>query len=94
MKFGKRPQEPQPSPASRGTSAGAQAQPPRWKKAEREIADLRKRVSLLENEVQELRQLNKRLAEVTDVVAEILLPAAQRDDDRLQELLARYETNL
>jgi hypothetical protein len=94
MKFGKHPQKPQPVPASEGTSGGAQEQAPRWKKAQREIADLRKRVTLLENEVQELRQLNKRLAEVTDVVAEILLPAAQRDDSRLQELLARYERDL
>jgi septation ring formation regulator EzrA len=94
MKFGKQSQESEPPPATQGRPGGGQGQAPRWKKAQREIADLRKRVTLLESELQEVRQLNKRLAEVTDVVAEILLPAAQRDEERLRELLARYESNL
>ncbi|MGH3434036.1 MAG: DUF6752 domain-containing protein, partial [Thermocrispum sp.] len=53
--------------------------PPPWKKEQqrtrREISALRQRVEELEKEVQECRQLNKRLAEITDVVAEVLLPA-------------------
>jgi SAM-dependent methyltransferase len=45
--------------------------------------------------VQENRQLNRRIAELTDVVAELLVPLADRDDQRAHELLASYrETTL
>lgn len=90
MRLLRRKSEPTP-PAQQ---AQPQGQAPRWKKAQREIAQLRRRVTLLEQEVQELRQLNKRVAEVTDVVAEVLLPAEHRDEDRLREILARYESSL
>lgn len=56
--------------------------------------DLRWRVRALEAEVQECRQLNLRLAELTDLVTELLLPAVQRDEERLAELLARYHESL
>jgi len=59
-----------------------------------EIRMLRERVADLEAEMQECRQLNRRLAEITDVVAEVLLPAEQRDEDRLRTLLTKYETTL
>ena len=68
--------------------------PPRWQQAQKDIAALRRRVTALEEELQETRQLNKRLAELADVVAEVLLPAEQRDENRLQELLAKYESRL
>ena len=77
-----------------GPKQGPQDGPPRWRKAQREIEALRARVARLEAEVQECRQLNKRLAEVTDVVAEVLLPAEQRDEERLRALLANYERTL
>lgn len=67
---------------------------PRWQQAQKDIAALRRRVTALEEELQETRQLNKRLAEIADVVAEVLLPAEQRDENRLQELLAKYESRL
>jgi hypothetical protein len=38
--------------------------------------------------------MNKRLAEITDVVAEVLLPAEQRDEERMRDLLARYEETI
>lgn len=56
--------------------------------------DLRRRIATLEDEVQELRALNLRLAELTDIVTELLLPVAQRDDERLQALLSRYQKSL
>lgn len=68
--------------------------PPRWKRAMAEIKTLRERVADLEQEMQECRQLNRRLAEITDVVAEVLLPAGQRDEERLRTLLTKYETTL
>lgn len=55
---------------------------------------LRERVTVLEREVQECRQLNLRLAELTDVVQELLLPVAQRDEERLSELLEKYSRGL
>jgi hypothetical protein len=58
-----------------------------------EIHALRERVEVLEREVQESRVLNQRLAELTDVVSEVLVPAADRDDKKLAKLLATYNTD-
>jgi hypothetical protein len=55
-----------------------------------ELRTLRGRVERLEREVQESRRLHQRLAELTDVVTEILVPAADRQDDRIRELLEKY----
>ncbi len=55
-----------------------------------QIRALQERIANLEAEVQETRRLNRHVAEVTDVVQEVLLPAANRDDDRLREVLDRY----
>ena len=40
--------------------------------------------------MQECRQLNLRLAELTDVVQELLLPVAQRDEQKIGEALEKY----
>ena len=55
---------------------------------------LEQRIRDLEAEVQECRQVNLRLAELMDVVAELLLPVAQQDPERVQELLARYHASV
>ena len=52
--------------------------------------NLEKRVAALEEAVQENRALNVRLAELTDVVTELLLPVAARDEEKLEELLGKY----
>lgn len=65
--------------------AGAQAE---------SLEALRTRVAVLEDEVQECRQLNLRLAELTDVVQELLLPVAARDEERLAALLEKYSRSL
>jgi hypothetical protein len=57
-------------------------------------AGLRARVVALEAEVQENRQLHRRLAELTDVVSELLLPVADRDEERVAEALAHYRSRL
>jgi hypothetical protein len=54
------------------------------------LGDLERRVAALEAAVQENRALNVRLAELTDVVTELLLPVAARDEERLEELLEKY----
>jgi hypothetical protein len=58
------------------------------------VDDLRRRVAELEVEVQECRQLNRRLAELTDVVQELLLPVAQRDEERIDAVLEKYSRGL
>ncbi len=59
----------------------------------REVNALRKRVAVLESEVQESRRLNRRVAELTDVVQELLLPVAQRDNETLRERLEKYSSS-
>ena len=52
---------------------------------------LYKRVVALEQEVQESRRLNQRLSDVVDVITEILVPAADRDDERMRAALSHLE---
>jgi SMC interacting uncharacterized protein involved in chromosome segregation len=66
-----------------------------------EVADLRqqvtrqrRRIEELEQEVTEARRLNRRIAELTDVVQELLVPVADRDDERLRERLDGYADTL
>jgi hypothetical protein len=63
-------------------------------RAEKQLRALRRRVAALEAEVLESRQLNKQVAEMIDVIAEVLLPAGDRDEQRLHELLKKYDANL
>lgn len=55
-----------------------------------DLRRLRERVAVLEREVQETRRLHQRLAELTDVVTEVLVPAADREDDKIRAVLAKY----
>ena len=57
---------------SRGTSGGT----------------LAARVAALEEEMQEARRLNRRLAELMDVVEELLVPLSQQDRERVEAYLA------
>lgn len=53
-------------------------------------ASLRRRVEVLEQEVQECRELNLRLAELTDVVMELLVPLSRRDEEQVAEHVRAY----
>lgn len=55
-----------------------------------QVRKLTQRVNELESEMQEARRLNKRIAELTDVVAEVLLPVDQRNDESIRKGLAGY----
>jgi hypothetical protein len=55
---------------------------------------VRARLRALEDEVQELRQLNRRIAELTDVVAELLIPVQDRDEAKVAEVLERYRSRI
>jgi hypothetical protein len=52
------------------------------------------RVAALEDAVEENRRLNQRLADVVDVVTEVLVPAADRDDARLRAALKNLNRTL
>jgi cell shape-determining protein MreC len=55
-----------------------------------ETVSLPRRILDLEDAVMENRQLNRRLAELTDILAELLVPVTERDEERLTELLAKF----
>ena len=59
-----------------------------------EVARLAKRVAELEDEVQECRRDQHRLAELTDIVQELLLPLSRRDQAAVDEVLAKYTEQL
>lgn len=59
-----------------------------------QVEALARRVADLEREVQESRAVHARVAVLIDVVAELLIPMATRDEARVDELLERYRTLL
>ena len=55
---------------------------------------LEARVAALEAAVDENRRLNQRLADVIDVVTEVLVPALDRDDERVRAALRDLDKTL
>lgn len=55
---------------------------------------LRGRVLRLEKELEADRQLHRKIAELSDVVAELLIPIQDRDDARVAEVLAQYRKSI
>ena len=60
----------------------------------RSVAQLEQRVADLEADVSEMRQHNLRLAEIADVVQELLIPMASRDEVKVQEAIERFNKSL
>ncbi len=58
------------------------------------IAAQRRRIAELEADVAELQRHYARMAELVDVVTELLLPVAQRDEERIAEAIASFERSL
>lgn len=58
------------------------------------IDDLTKRIGELEAEIQENRQLNQRLAELIDVVSELLVPVASQDQARISAAVEKFQKAL
>ncbi len=52
------------------------------------LSELRERVRILEEELQEQQQLSRRITELTDLVAELLKPLAARDEQAAESLQA------
>jgi hypothetical protein len=59
-----------------------------------EIAALRAEVAALSAELDECRRQHQRVAQLADVVQELLLPAALRDEEKLAQLLVQYTDDL
>jgi alkylation response protein AidB-like acyl-CoA dehydrogenase len=57
-------------------------------------ADLQRRVAELEAEVQECRNVNLRVAELTDLVTQLLVPLAAGDQAAVRDLIERYHAGL
>jgi hypothetical protein len=55
---------------------------------------LQERLQDLEAEVQECRQLNIRLAEVIDLVEQLLLPIAAQDQEKIAEAVEKYNRTI
>lgn len=60
-------------------------------KRDKELAD---RVARLEQELADLRRHNLRLAELADLVQELLVPMAQRDQERVDAAIAAFQDSL
>ena len=60
----------------------------------RSLAQLEQRVADLEADLSEMRGHNLRLAEITDVVQELLIPMASRDEAKVQEAIERFNKSL
>lgn len=57
-------------------------------------AELVRRVQRLEADVAELRRHNLRLAELVDVVQELLVPLASRDDAQVAAAIEKFNRSL
>lgn len=55
---------------------------------------LEERVAALEEDMTQLRRHNLRLAEIVDVVQELLIPMASRDESEIQAAIARFRESL
>jgi alkylation response protein AidB-like acyl-CoA dehydrogenase len=55
---------------------------------------LQQRLAELEAEVQECRQLNIRLAEVVDLVEQLLLPIAAQDQEKIAAAVEKYNRTI
>lgn len=58
------------------------------------VRRLEQRVADLEADMTEMRRQHLRLAELADVVQELLVPLASRDETAVAEALERYRTSL
>ena len=57
---------------------------------DRRVARLEERIAELEAQVEASRALHLRVATLSDVVAQLLLPAAQQDEDLTMQALRSY----
>ena len=58
------------------------------------VTELIARIEELEGAVQENRNLNLRVAELVDLVQELLVPVASQDQDKIDTALAKFQRSL
>jgi hypothetical protein len=58
------------------------------------VQQLEQRVTDLEADLTELRRHNLRLAEMADVIQELLVPMASRDEEAVRDAIARFRESL
>jgi hypothetical protein len=63
-------------------------------KRHRQQRELVERVESLEADIVELRRHNLRLAELTDVVQELLVPMASRDQARVDAAIEKFTESI
>ncbi len=59
-----------------------------------DVQRLEQKVADLEADLAEMRRHNLRLAELADVVQELLVPMANRDEAAVQQAIARFQESL
>lgn len=58
------------------------------------VSRLERRVADLEADLAEVRRHHLRLAELTDIVQELLVPMASRDEERIAEAIEHFRKTL
>jgi hypothetical protein len=58
------------------------------------VGELLSRIEELEAAVEENRNLNLRVAELVDLVQELLVPVASQDRDKIDAALAKFQRSL
>jgi hypothetical protein len=58
------------------------------------VKRLEERIAALEADVTEMRRHSVRLAEIADVVQELLVPMASRDEATVQRAIERFQESL
>jgi hypothetical protein len=58
------------------------------------VRDLEERIEVMEDEMQEHRQLSRRVAELTDLIADLLVPLAQNDQAKVNEIVDTYRASI
>ena len=66
----------------------------RGRSARREVEALQARVESIESAIAELRRHHLRLAELTDVVQELLVPIASRDEERISKAIDEFQQGI
>ncbi|MEV5001036.1 DUF6752 domain-containing protein [Nocardioides sp. LML1-1-1.1] len=62
--------------------------------AREELQELRSRVESIEGSIAELRRHHLRLAELTDLVQELLVPLASRDEEKVTAAIDKFQQGL
>ncbi|WP_141014093.1 DUF6752 domain-containing protein [Nocardioides sambongensis] len=60
----------------------------------RRVRELEERVAQLESEIAELRRHHLRVAELADLVTELVVPLADRDPERVERAIAAFNQSL